>query len=231
MLRQEVMTRMPTSFQQCLDDMKVVYDKNPTAAVRGQEFIKMLHSRLADDLRSRIRPAMKKKGIQVIEEAKLYGSHKPKDVDVAVVAPINGPLMVIGVRSQMSSIGNNVLTYYQDIVGECISLQDRFPMATFGYAYLHPLIDPKKKGDLDHTRYARMYNAITGRDDRTYADQRGLYDQFAYLVVDFAAATTVLRDDIVQNALPTGIDMSIDTFLDRMIATFKTRQIWLDVFL
>ena len=43
------------------------------------------------------------------------------------------PLILIGVRSQMSSVGKNILTYTQDIMGEAVSLQDRFPMAVFGY--------------------------------------------------------------------------------------------------
>jgi hypothetical protein len=146
--------------------------------------------------------------------------------------PSNGPLMMVGVRSQMSSVGKNVLTYYQDIVGECISLQDRFPMCTYGYAYLHPLhaIKEGKTAELiDHRRYARLYEAISGRDGRAYAQLRGVYDEFAYLVVDFDKSPPELRDDIVQAGAPR-MDLRIATLVDRLVDKFASRAVWLDVF-
>ena len=95
---------------------------------------------------------------------------------------------MIGVRSQMSSVGKNVLNYYEGIVGECISLQDRFPMSTIGYAYLMPLrpiMEGRETEVIDHARFAKMYAAISGRSGQDYKNVRGIYDQFAYLVVDF----------------------------------------------
>jgi hypothetical protein len=176
----------------------------------------------------------------------LFGSHKPKDADVAVIHPDNGVLLSIGVRSQMGSVGKNVLEYYQGIIGECISLQDRFPMAVYGYAYLHPVLSKKSTkrtidGEKvkvivaehpDHPRYARMYSAISGRDGTQYRDIRGVYDHFAYMVVDFDQTPLPgVRDDIVQGSVPLeDRDMRISTFVDRMVDTFKKRNIWLDYF-
>lgn len=211
----------------CLTEMHLLYQADPVAAVRSQGFIKVLHKYIADELRGRLHPAAIRQGVQVIEEAKLFGSHKPKDVDVAVIHPNNGPLMVVGVRSQMSSVGKNVLTYYQDIVGECISLQDRFPLATYGYAYLHPLAPPDG-AVLDHRRFARMYEAISGRDGRNYREIQGVYDHFAYLVVDFAQSPPKLCDDVFEGQVD--LDLSVTTFVDRMIETFQRRNIWLDIF-
>jgi len=176
-----------------------------------------------------------------VEEASILGSHKTKDVDVAVVHPTSGPLVLVGVRSQMSSVGRNVLTYYQDIVGEAVSLQERYPMTVHSYIYLHPLTYVEDKTATktmparsvvvtpDHTRYARMYRAISGRDDRLYRTVSGIYDQFAYMVVDFDSSPALLRDDIVRQASP-DMDLSIETFVDRVIETYKRRNIWLDLF-
>lgn len=216
------------NLDECLSLMKARYDADPVAAVRSQGFIKLLHSYIAEDLKTRLHPKALRDGVAVIEEAQIFGSHKPKDVDVAVVHPRNGPLVVVGVRSQMSSVGKNVLTYYQDIVGESISLQDRFPLAVFGYAYLHPLV-PADNVTLDHKRYARMYEAISGRDGRNYRDIKGVYDHFAYLVVDFAQDPPALRDDVITDVLTD--DLSITTFVDRLVATFKARNIWMDLFI
>lgn len=230
------------SLEDVLRDMKAKYDKDPVNAVRGQGFIKMFHRYIADDLRSRLTDGARKQGVKVKEEAKLFGSHKPKDADVAVIHPNNGVLMSVGVRSQMTSVGNNVLEYYQGIIGECISLQDRFPMAVYGYAYLHPLLSKKstRVGEKkvlrdehpDHPRYARLYSAIAGRDGTQYKDIRGVYDEFTYLVVDFDnAPLPAIRDDIVQGAVPLEKrDMQIGTFVDRLVETFNTRNIWLDYF-
>lgn len=211
----------------CLASMKAKYQADPVAAVRGQGFIKELHQFLANQFDALLLPAARRQGITVEQEATLFGSHKPKDVDVAVMHPVNGPLLVVGVRSQMSSVGKNVLTYYQDIVGECISLQDRFPLATYGYAYLHPLKEPEGLS-VDHKRYSRMYGSISGRDGRNYRDVKGVYDQFAYLIVDFDSDPPGLRDDLLTT--DDGLDLSISTFVPRMISTFKRRNIWLDVF-
>lgn len=230
------------TLEDVLRDMKTTYDADPVNAVRSQGFIKMLHRYIADDLRSRLTREAIKHGVEVKEEAKIFGSHKPKDADVAVIHPDNGVLMSIGVRSQMSSVGQNVLEYYQGIIGECISLQDRFPMAVYGYTYLHPLLSKKwgkAKGERvprdehpDHSRYARMYGAISGREGAQYKDIRGIYDQFAYIVVDFdKTPLPEILDTLVQESVPLDErDMRISTFVDRLVATFKKRNIWLDYF-
>lgn len=208
------------------------YRSNPVLAVRGQAFIKYLHEYVGTQLEARLTRFAKRRGIVVRPEAKILGSTKPKDVDVAVIDPDNGPLVLIGVRSQMSSVGKNVLTYYEGIVGECISLQQRFPMGTHGYIYLHPLTsikEGKQRESIDHARYARMYAAVTGRSGADYKNQLGIFDQFAYMVVDFEGSPPKLRDDIVRTAVP-HLDMSIDTFVDRVVETFKSRLLFWDVF-
>lgn len=218
------------TLDECLLKMSEVYSSNPVTAVRGQSFIKLLHSYLAEEVSSRLTKGAKKRGIKVVEEATIYGAHKSKDVDVAVVDPANGPLLLIGVRSQMSSIGNNTLTYYQDIIGECITLQERFPLTVCGYVYLHPLTSVKvgKEGEkINHARWARMYEAISGRDGQAYKSIRGVYDHFAYMIVDFKTKPLTLHDQIVTAVVP-DLDLSIVTFVDRMVSTFKKRNFFLD---
>ena len=149
-----------------LQRMKDIFERDPEAAVRSQEFIKTFHNFIAQDLDSFITPKARAAGVRVVEEAPVYGSYKSKNVDVAVIHPTNGPLILVGVRSQMSSVGKNVLTYYQDIVGEAISLQERFPMCTTGYAYVHPFeVRPwqKRNGDsrISYERILRqLFNVL-----------------------------------------------------------------------
>ncbi|MFN5944966.1 MAG: hypothetical protein ACK5Q4_03645 [Phycisphaerae bacterium] len=215
-----------------LQEMHDLYAADSTKAVRGQGFIKTLHGYVAGQIKARLTGEARRAGVTVEEEATIFGSHKPKDVDVSVIHPKNGPLMIIGLRSQMSSVGKNALTYYQDIVGECISLQDRFPLAVIGYVYLHPLRSIKADHEdvvIDHARYAKMYNAISGRSGHDYKSLRGIYDQFAYMVVDFSKSPPTIDDTIVKAAVPQ-TDLSVRTFVDRMIQTYKDRNLFLDYF-
>lgn len=206
--------------------MAADYRLNPTKAVRSHSFIKILHRHLAEELESRLTPwARKSRSVYVKEEAKLLGVAKDKSVDVAVIDPQNGPLLIIGARSQMSSIGKNVPGYFEGVIGDAMALQERFPMSTHGYVYLHPLTvikATKSTEKLNHARYAAMYASITGRSGPSYRAVRGVFDQFAYMVVDFTTDPAALQDKIVEAAVPT-IDMSITTFVDRMIDTFKSR--------
>lgn len=237
------LTRSPaeSALRATLASMHNLYSTDPIKAVRGQHFIKTLHHHIALQLQERLHPTAIKDGVYVKEEATILGSHKSKDVDVAVMHPTSGPLVLTGVRSQMSSVGKNVLTYYQDIVGEAVSLQERYPMTVHSYAYLHPLTyleeqRATKKREArtvirytDVDRYAKMYRAITGRDDKFYRVLNGIYDQFAYMVVDFDSDPATLRDDLVRGAVET--DLSITTFVDRIVETYKRRNIWFDLFI
>ena len=211
--------------------MGQTYRANPTKAVRGQKFIKLLHNYIGSQLEHRLTTFALNRGIRVQYEAKVLGSTKPKNVDVAVIDPENGPLILIGVRSQMSSTGKNVLTYYEGIVGECISLQERFPMSTHAYLYLHPLTsikEGKEKESIVHKRYARLYAAVTGRSGPDYKNLRGIFDQFAYMIVDFKNDPPSLHDAIVQDAVE-NMDLSINTFVERVINTFNSRNLFWDV--
>lgn len=220
----------PLTLEEVLREMGETYRKDPVAAVRGQIFITQLHRYIGSQLETRLTDFARKRGVRVVYEQTLLGSTKPKDVDVAVIDPANGPLILVGVRSQMSSIGKNVLMYYESIVGECISLQDRFPMSTHAYIYLHPLapIKEDRPEKVDHPRYARMYAAVTGRSGAQYKMLRGIFDEFAYMVVDFDKGPPVLRDDIVKAAVP-DINLDIGTLVDRVIATFKSRLLFWDI--
>lgn len=222
----------PRSVAALLARMAATYRKDPVKAVRGQAFIKPLHQYLGHDLDGRLTDFARNRGIKVRYEATILGSTKPKDVDVAVVDPDNGPLMLIGVRSQMSSVGKNVLEYYQGIVGEAVSLQERFPLTTLGYVYLHPwrsIKQDREREPIDHQRYARMYAAVSGRSGRDYKNVRGVFDEFAYMIVDFNRDPPLLRDDDMTH-WGLDVDLSLGTFLDRMVAKFNSRLVFWDIF-
>ena len=107
-------------FQQMLNEMKEIYDRDPTAAVRGKSFIKKLDEYCLYELERLgiktktvpISGGRAKTDIIVKQETTLIGKHKPKDVDICVYSNESGPLIAISTRSQMSSVSKNFINYY-----------------------------------------------------------------------------------------------------------------------
>jgi len=197
----------------CLQQMKMIYLSNPEASVRSQSFINVLHDYCITELH---RVGIDDSNFQIIKEATIYGSHKPKDVDVAVIENINGPQIIIGIRSQMSSVAKNILTYYEEIIGDCISLHDRFPMAVLCYVYLLPK-HPIKEGlaeSVNLERAEKLFERIAGRDDWRAAKDK--YEHFAFLKVDFESEPPTLIDTIPL--------LSIDKFFDNILKTYNDRK-------
>jgi len=193
--------------------MKAIYLADPLASVCSQAFINVLHDYCISELRG---VGITEDVFQIPKEATIYGSHKQKDVDVAVIENINGPQIIIGIRSQMSSVSKNILTYYEEIIGDCISLHDRFPMAVLCYVYLLPKRSIKEGHNelVNLERAERLFGRITGRDD--WRAPKDKYEHFAFLKVDF--------DSDPPEVLPTTLLLSIDDFFDKIVATYNDRK-------
>ncbi len=226
----------------CLSTMKTIYLDDPVASVRGSNFIFPLHRYCINQLINAINPDMnlqyiplsdmvcprgnphyprvniEANGLQLMQEATLFGSHKNKDADIVLSHYANGPQIIIGVRSQMSSVAKNLENYYEGIIGECISLHDRFPMATIGYVYLLPTepIKPGLREEVKLDKAEHLFEKITGRKD--WRDAHDKYEHFAFLKVDFAKDPPEVLD--TQPAL------QIQTFFDKLIATHNDRNIF-----
>lgn len=74
-----------------------------------------------------------------------------------------------------------------------------------------------------------MYAAVTGRQGPDYKNQRGIFDQFAYLVVDFETDPPTLHDEIAARKVK-NLDLSISTFVDRIVSSFNDRTLFWDIF-
>jgi hypothetical protein len=207
---------MPINRQRLIEDlqkMKAIYLNAPVASVRSQSFINVLHDWCVSELRN---VGINDGTFTILKEATIYGSHKPKDVDVAVIENINGPQIIIGIRSQMSSVSKNILTYYEEIIGDCISLHDRFPMAALCYIYLLPKNAIKndiiEAVNLD--RAERLFTRITGRND--WRDSKDKYEHFAFLKVDFETDPPTI--------LETSPSLAVDNFFDKIVQTYNDRR-------
>ncbi len=215
-----------------LTKMRDFYIQDAEYAVRSKKFIGMLEERILDDIWDQLTPKGKKnlkKGheVEILQDAKI------KNVDIAIIDPNSGPLITVGIRSQMNSIAKNTLTYFQDIRGELTGLIQRYPLSVHGYVYMHPkeIIDAPgkkyKKENINHSKYARIAANISGRGEEPQIIVnnshliRNSYDFFSYFVADFDKESVVYKDNWEE--LELGVDLSLDRFVDNIIKTCKRR--------
>ena len=199
-----------------LSEMKKTFLADPMVAVRGQNFIKQLHKYCIRELRDRgFSGKLEPKG-----EIKVLTSHKFKDIDVAVVHPTSGPLLVIGVRSQMSSLGKNFLNYYEMEVGDVSALHERYPLCVVGLLYLHPtesILPGNNKESFDFDRAEKMFALISGRQKSS--DPQAHYEEIAYLKVNFHK-----NPPTTDKNFPTLENLRIDNFFDKLLQKYIERN-------
>ena len=192
-----------------LSEMKKIFLTDPKLAVRGQNFIKKLHDYCAEELSDRGFTG----GLKPRAEVKVLTSHKFKDIDIAIVHPTSGPLLVIGVRSQMSSLSKNFLNYYEMEVGDVSAIHERYPLCVVGLLYLHPMksiLPGNKKESFDFDRAEKMFSLISGRQKSS--DPQAHYEEIAYMRVNFHKNPPTL-----DQKFPTSENLKIDNFFDKLL--------------
>ena len=122
----------------------------------------------------------------------------------------------------MSSVGKNIANYYEGIIGECISIHDRFPMAVVGYVYILPKTgySKNKKGEIvaetvDLDKAEVMFEKITNRSD--WRGPKDIFEHFAFLKVDFDQNPPI----VIPNR---NHDLDLSTFFDKLLATYNSRN-------
>lgn len=229
-----------TAFIEMLSEMKRLYIEDPQNAVRSKSMIGCLEKFLKTELENNLNDKGKEK-LKVYHEKKVFHAEKEKNIDISVVHPISGPLITIGVRSQNSSLGKNLYTYYQDIIGECVGVQARYPMSIHCYVYTIPkeIIMPGDVSNeiVNHKKYARLLNTIGGRaklNDLDYKNSlllnKTVYDYMSFFVVDYKADPIKTYDGWEENEDYNNLT-NIEKLPSSIIKTFKKRFHFLDYFI
>lgn len=214
-----------TDLIRTLVEMKRIYEEDPKKAVRSQKMINKLHEFSVRELK---RLGISERKVAIKLEGKIFGSHKPKDVDVAVIHPEAGPLIVVSVRSQMSSIDKNFLGYYEGIIGDVISLHDKYPDLVVGELYMLPketIItgqDGRRRVEPhDLRKKEQLFKRITNR--KSGSERTDKYEHLAFLAVDFVKDPPEVLD------IPKDETMRIEDFYDKLLATYQERNPFLDI--
>ncbi len=195
--------------------MHGVYKRDRQKAIRGKYFIELLHKYCCNYLISNYNIPSE----FIKTEYKLYGAYKTKVIDVGVIHPQAGPLIVITVRSQMSSIAKNIDTNFESLIGDATNLHDKYPTLVLAHLLLWPTIGlTKEREKPPFKKIIPLLEQITNRKNIT--DPTGKYEHIAFLVVDFESAPPKIEDNIP----PKNSALRIEKFFDKIYNTFRERN-------
>lgn len=196
-------------------------ENGKTALIRSQKPIKLIHEAIKTSLiNSGINPVNIKPELGASSgELKLSGFLKKKDQDICIVpsgkhavsetmldgllaghvdiygSRLTEDIISINVRSQLSSLGNNIDTLYERTFAEAMNLHMRCPKMCLGEVYMIPVFEyhkhiaQKKKIGWVTTMspietYIKAFNAINLRN--SIVDEFYKYEKVCLLIVDFS---------------------------------------------
>jgi hypothetical protein len=237
------------------------------ALIRSQKPIKLIHEVVKTSLigfgvnPSNIKPSLGSSA----GELKLAGFLKKKDQDICVkpngIAPIQETMtdglllgqqdefgralteniISINVRSQLSSLGNNIDTLYERTFAEALNLHMRCPKMCLGEVYMIPVYEYNKHRaqgkviDWVNTMspietYIKAFSAINQRSSIT--DDYYKYERVCLLIVDFKRAVPKIfstdvelkADGLIPNSSTASIaHLNYNSFITELMATYSIR--------
>jgi hypothetical protein len=228
-----------------------VYDNGHSAKealIRSQSLIMNIHEAAKesiynklDKIKWRVHPPIGKNS----PELKVYGHLKAKDQDIVFlerdftpnpilvgldtgkIDPIGieatSRAIIIGVRSQMSSVDKNFDTLMERAFAETLNMRLRAKSIVMGEVYLLPLVELDDKAMKNNEikfkqksvaleKFIRIFNSFTHREN-TDMEHQYKYDSSALLVVDFQNSTP----KVIMNA----VDLKTYGFNQEVCAMFE----------
>jgi len=189
--------------------------------VKNQTVIRILHSYLVKSLKEKTGFKLKEEAketdkVYIDTEVKLPGSHKLKNVDIAVIHKTAGPLMLISVKSLMSSITNNFTNDFEAAIGDATSLHERYPYLVYGYVIIFPKEVLKRDESYDLVYYEKFLRQINNREDED--DKPKKYERVSMVVGDFKSnPPRIIKEN------PSEKSLRIETFIDELCEILKQR--------
>jgi len=242
-------------------------EKGKTSLIRSQKPIKLIHEAVKTSLiKFGINPANIKPQLGAASgELKLSGFLKKKDQDICVIPNGQHPILEkmtvgllaghddqygavmteniisINVRSQLSSLGNNIDTLYERTFAESMNLHMRCPRMCLGEVYMIPVFEyhkhkaQKKQIDWVTTKspietYIKAFTAINSRVSVT--DELYKYEKVCLLIVDFSKAIPKLystdADLRADGLIPNGstasmVTLNYQSFVNDLLGTYMAR--------
>jgi hypothetical protein len=134
-----------------------------------------------------------------------------KEIDVVMADYDRGLELGVSTKTMTASAAKNVGNRFEEAAGDLLNIRKRYPLATFGYAYLVTANVPQQE-PAAWERIKDMLHKLTTLD---VADERESYDACCLIVADWASGEVVLREDLVPSALAP--DQFFNTMLRRLL--------------
>lgn len=242
-------------------------EKGKTALIRSQKPIKIIHEAVKTSLiNSGINPTnIKPSRGASYGELKLCGFLKKKAQDICVKpnlmdaipetmsdgllaghidnfgSDLTESIISINVRSQLSSLGNNIDTLYERTFAEALNLHIRCPKMCLGEIYMIPVYEYDKheaqnkkvawvatKSPIEN--YIKAFSAINLRSDETDANYK--YERVCLLIVDFKESIPKIyntdeelkADGLIPRTSTASIEhLNYSNFVSELVAGYSTR--------
>ncbi len=198
--------------------MRDLFVADPTNAVRSKSFITAFQDYCEYELRAR---NLEVNGFHIEKEWKIEVERGRVEADVGIFDKDNQPVLIVDVRSQMSSLGKNFNNYIRMKAGEVESVHKKYPNCVDGLVYIHPAGDLKTNGNINPVGVFNYSNAVkqlgllSGRKDAN--GPASLFEQVAYCIIDFNSPAPKLSD--IHDVL----DLQLENFFDNLADTLKER--------
>ena len=207
-----------TELTSTLIRMRDIFVADPTYAVRSKKFISEFQNYCAYELRSR---KLEANGSQIKVEHSIYVGRGPVEADVAIIDTKGQPILIVDVRSQMTSIGKNFNNYIRMKAGEVESIHAKYPRCVVGLVYVHPAGDLhtlKPVGPVGVFNYAKAAVQLASLDGRiSLTDFASTYEHVAYCVIDFNANPPKLSSTV-----PMQKELQLENFFDKVGETLRS---------
>lgn len=238
-----------------------------TSLIRSQKPIKMIHeavktSFIADGVnRTLIKPSLGNSA----GELRIAGFLKKKDQDICLL-PNNATstselltdgllagetdnygfdftekILSVNVRSQLSSLANNIDTLYERTFAEAMNLHMRCKNMVLGEVYMIPVYEyDKHQAQINNVawignqspieKYLKAFSAINNRTLITSDEYK--YEKVCLLIVDFSQAIPKIYNNdaelkadklIPQNSIASINDLSFTNFTGNLLDAYSTR--------
>jgi len=151
----------------------------------------------------------------------ILGGYMPKEVDVCVTVPDNGPLVAISWKSLMPSTIRNAINRFEEYIGDAMNLHARFPMLVLGFMVLFPTSEKFLRNGKPADELQRFADLIERSNARCgVMDPSGSYEASCLLLVDFEPHPPRLSRAFP----PKASSLRVEQFFDKLWELYQQRN-------
>lgn len=144
----------------------------------------------------------------------VLGGYFAKEIDVVVAAEDRGLELAVSTKTMTRSFGKNLGNRFEEAAGDLANIRRRYPLATFGYAYLvtaNVFSEPAS--------WERMKDMLRKLRSLSTSDEAASYDATCLIVADWNDRGKVTLDE---GSVPE--DLSPDRFFATMLRRLFSRS-------